>query len=351
MIKEDKKLIIANNEDKKNQINTKRKHYSEDIKELACRMKKEGYSEKFITRLTKASSGTRAKWHAEYNKSQKEGYIKKTPLKKGRPTKVKIEKLDSLVSKNRQLNGKQMCLLYNNQNENKVCANTILKAIKNLKYNKVKGSKRYYEANEEEAAEYQKKLNVIIEASRKKNSNIVICFQDETSFTEKCFIINGLWKKPGEIVFNKESGRIQYSIAYSGTINATTGKTYPVLWPNTYFDSDVYIATMRLTIPQIQKDNPGKMIIVFIDNASFHTTSAVLALQIELNFKFEFLPVRNPHLNKQESVNSYLKREINNFYTKNFNEIHSCLISIENLLYNTVSDILNALANRNFFTS
>lgn len=112
-------------------------------------------------------------------------------MKKGRPTKVKIEKLDSLVAKNRQLNGKQICLLYNNQNEDKVCSNTILKAIKNLKYNKVKGKKRYYEANEEEVAEYQKKLNEIIEEICNKSSNIVVCFQDETSLTEKCFSL--LW--------------------------------------------------------------------------------------------------------------------------------------------------------------
>ena len=39
--------------------------------------------------------------------------------------------------------------------------------------------------------------------------------------------------------------------------------------------------------PQGLPDGFSKTI-VFIDNASFHTTRAVLALQIELNFKFEF---------------------------------------------------------------
>ena len=63
-----KKSIAKKKYLNKNKIIKPRKKYDAGVKAIACKMKKNGYSEKFITRITGANLDTRSKWHAEYNK-------------------------------------------------------------------------------------------------------------------------------------------------------------------------------------------------------------------------------------------------------------------------------------------
>lgn len=101
----------------------------------------------------------------------------------------------------------------------------------------------------------------------------------------------------------------------------------------------------------IKKDNPGKKIIIILDNASYHKTKSVLSLQKELNFEFYFLPPYCPQLNLQENVNAYVKRQIRNFNALFYNQISHYKDNIGDLLYQLTEIILAKLASRSFFTN
>lgn len=176
MIVENKKSIARKKYLNKNKIIKPRKKYDAGVKAIACKMKENGYSEKFITRITGANLGTRSKWHTQYNKSKQKGYIKPEIKKKGPKNKLLYYTLDIIIQKNRHLQATQICFLYNNLVEKKVCLTTLGKGIRDLGYRRVKGELRFNKMDENKAAIAAKEIEQMIENSKDSSKNTAVFF-------------------------------------------------------------------------------------------------------------------------------------------------------------------------------
>lgn len=176
MKKNNKRAKARNKYLKNNPIRPKRNKYTDDVKLIAIKMKENGYSEEEITKITKATPGTRAKWNSEYKKSKKEGYIKEPKKKCGRKLKVNIDILDKLIKENRKLDGKKIRFLYNTKTGETVCCNTILAAIKRLGYKRCKGELRFDKFDEKLSNEAEIKINKVIKESKENINNYVPFF-------------------------------------------------------------------------------------------------------------------------------------------------------------------------------
>ena len=99
----------------------------------------------------------------------------------------------------------------------------------------------------------------------------------------------------------------------------------------------------------MKKDNPGKKITIILDNATYHKTASILALQEELDFKFHFLPPYCPHLNLQENVNAYVKRKIRDMFSFYLSEINNFADKCKDLLYDITNKVLSDLSSRPFY--
>ena len=130
---------------------------------------------------------------------------------------------------------------------------------------------------------------------------IDLCFQDESRF--------GLYTKDGRMLTAKgvnpicNSHQIYQATWLFGAFSPITGDSLLMELP--YCNSDNF----QLFLNELSAQNPKTLIIMVLDNGSFHKAKA---LHIPDNIKLVFLPPYSPELNPAEKMLARIKRPFTN---------------------------------------
>jgi transposase len=129
--------------------------------------------------------------------------------------------------------------------------------------------------------------------------------------SKKVFTVKGKINKLYKII-----GRKYSNVNLAGAINSITGHVVPIIINGGTIKSVDLINIFKYIVKEIRRENNANIndtVTFTLDNATIHKTKYFLALEKELNIKFDFLPPYCPQSNLFENYISLAKRKVNDF--------------------------------------
>lgn len=151
----------------------------------------------------------------------------------------------------------------------------------------------------------------------KPGLDVLLMFQDEGRFGRMSRPMN-CWAPMGIRPEIKTQLVRQYDYAF-GAVAPLTGEMDSLILPRC--DTQM----MKLFLEEVSKRHPDKHVLMFMDQAAWHTTENLLLPE---NMTIDFLPPRSPQCNPQEPVWKVLRRDF-----------------LGNRHFNSLNDVASATAN------
>jgi transposase len=295
---------------------SKRRKYDAGEVKIAIHLKEQGRHIRDIAKLIGIPFGTISKWIAWDNKKIKDPLLKKISKKIGRPLKVKKESLEELIRSHPKANYKQLTGLYNIKMNTALAINTITSAFKELNFKRIVGQKELIGMNQEAFELSKQQLEQYKKDYINGKSNKLPIYFDEMTIKSTIMNERKISVKKGEIGVNKQISRIGSSISYLGGINSIDGEVYASMMLNKRVNSLVVEEELTKIIKKalLNSKNESIILLIILDNASYHKTKNIKALADKYPIEFYYFPHYCHQLNLQEHVNSLIKRRLSDLY-------------------------------------